>query len=60
MILTSMLLWTFSTVAAILYIVLFLFITFICPAWLVSIQPLKKYVYTQTYLEATIQIRYST
>ncbi|CAG2236558.1 GPI2 [Mytilus edulis] len=45
MIITSMLLWTFSTVAAIFYITLFLFITFICPAWLVSLQPLKNNIH---------------
>ena len=33
-----------TTVGAVLYMIVFLFITFICPAWLISLQPYKKSV----------------
>ncbi|XP_064616755.1 phosphatidylinositol N-acetylglucosaminyltransferase subunit C-like isoform X1 [Liolophura sinensis] len=34
-----------SAVCAILYILLHIFITFVCPAWLISLQPFKNNIY---------------
>ncbi|XP_013382168.1 phosphatidylinositol N-acetylglucosaminyltransferase subunit C [Lingula anatina] len=36
---------TLSTVAAVLLTLLYVFITFVCPAWLISLQPYKNNIY---------------
>ena len=42
-VMTTVAMVTVSPVGAVLFSLLCLFVTFVCPAWLLRLQPLKKY-----------------